>query len=343
MVYELFKSCMPSFTSHGPFTSVAFAQVLSHIGPVSAGFTDSGATPEAHETVVATPSYDDISATIADAVSQNFLGTHSLGDDWDDMVQHDNQAMEDQFLRKTGKEVMQVIEKNHKVWSAWIKAEIARRLQEQQQGKAKSPSLSPTDMEAIVQETIRRLSLDMIMKPDYALGSRGASVITSLTTATYIPGDNYMQYVLRHLFDLGPSSNPPDMVLNPDTHVGNCWPMKGSQGSLAIFLSEPIFVQGVTVEHAGKELLVNGTSAPKDIIIYGLLNYKRGLFRDTFEKIRLGEARYDIHSNYTIQTSYLEMLRVSMFEAVLIQIEDNWGNPDYTCLYRVRIHGTPTL
>ena len=35
--------------------------------------------------------------------------------------------------------------------------------------------------------------------------------------------------------------------------------------------------------------------------------------------------------------------RRSIVKAVSFVVEDNWGNTDYTCLYRVRVHGDPVL
>lgn len=29
------------------------------------------------------------------------------------------------------------------------------------------------------------------------------------------------------------------------------------------------------------------------------------------------------------------------FQMVEVKVSSNWGHPDYTCVYRVRVHGTP--
>ncbi|ORY94638.1 UNC-like C-terminal-domain-containing protein [Syncephalastrum racemosum] len=303
---------------------------LSTVGPTG---TPPGGS-ETRQTMESSVTFENTIDSVTDTVSQYLVDKYSPMDVWKAVAQQGKKAATDLISRIIRKQVMQFVEGDQEIFLAWIKAKIDEQCQ-QQQKDASTSNLDLMDTEAIVQETIRRLSLDILMKPDYALASRGANVIMSLTTATYIPDDGYVQSVLRAFFNFGLSSNLPLMALTPDTHVGSCWPMKGSQGSLGILLSTPVFVEGITIEYAGKELMVDQTSAPKDIVVYGLLNYKYGFFRDTYEKTRLGAATYDIHNNFTIQTFSFEMLRFSTFKAVLLQIESNWGNPDYTCLYRL--------
>ena len=55
------------------------------------------------------------------------------------------------------------------------------------------------------------------------------------------------------------------------------------------------------------------------------------------QSVHLGEVQYDI--NYrAVQTFRLEHSNMA-FENVRIKIQSNWGNPNYTCIYRIRIHG----
>ena len=54
------------------------------------------------------------------------------------------------------------------------------------------------------------------------------------------------------------------------------------------------------------------------------------------EFVQLGQVQYD--TNYrAVQTFRLE--NANIFQNIRINIESNWGNPNYTCIYRIRIHG----
>lgn len=51
---------------------------------------------------------------------------------------------------------------------------------------------------------------------------------------------------------------------------GECWAFEGSEGSVAISLSMPIFVGGFTMEHTPKELSPHGNikSAPHQFSVW---------------------------------------------------------------------------
>jgi len=59
--------------------------------------------------------------------------------------------------------------------------------------------------------------------------------------------------------------------------------------------------------------------------------------------IRLARFTYDIHSPHVIQTFPVpqEIQDIGAdFGTVILRVKNNWGEEDYTCLYRVRVHGT---
>ena len=53
--------------------------------------------------------------------------------------------------------------------------------------------------------------------------------------------------------------------------------------------------------------------------------------------VQLGNVEYDIHYK-AVQTFRLEN-SAEYFQKVRFNVESNWGNPNYTCIYRIRIHG----
>ncbi|ORY94981.1 UNC-like C-terminal-domain-containing protein [Syncephalastrum racemosum] len=259
-------------------------------------------------------------------------------DIWQEMLRHNQKAFEDMVGRIVDKFVMDTFDKKKDTFAEWIEAEVTRQRQMGSVGRKEGHM----DLEPLVQAAIQKLSSDTLAQPDFALATRGSRVIPSLTSKTFVPGaDNWMQHILRNAFSMGPPTTSPLIALMPDTNVGNCWPMQGQNGSLGILLSEPAYIHGFTVEHVGKELLTDRRTAPKEISIHGLSHYEHGLFSDTYKRVLLGKATYNVTSDLNIQTFPLYSQRASRFMGVQVQIESNWGNPDYTCLYRIRIHGSP--
>ncbi|XP_071656413.1 SUN domain-containing protein 3-like [Patagioenas fasciata] len=98
-------------------------------------------------------------------------------------------------------------------------------------------------------------------------------------------------------------------------HPGNCWPFPGSQGHVFIKLSMPLIPRAVTMDHVSGTVF-HGESisgAPKDFAVYG--------FKEEHEE----------QGMFLGQFTFLTRL----------QVLSNWGHPDYTCLYRFRVHGDP--
>lgn len=254
-------------------------------------------------------------------------------------LRRNEKALEDMVSRIVNRHVMDTFDMKKDMFAEWIEAEVTR----QRQMGWVAPKGGKMDLESLVQAAIQKLSRDVLAQPDFALATRGSRVIPSMTSKTYVPGtDTWMQRLLHSAFSLGPPSLSPLVALMPDTNVGNCWPMQGMNGSLGILLSEAAYIHGITIDHVGKELLTDRSTAPKDIVIYGLSDYEHGLFSDTYEKVFLGQVTYNITSDMNIQTFPLHSHRAMRFKAVEVQVKSNWGNPEYTCLYRVRVHGAQT-
>lgn len=196
-----------------------------------------------------------------------------------------------------------------------------------------SPSLNE-----LIQAAVRTYHQDVLNTADFALESRGGRILHSKTSATYQP----LSFLLQRLFkSLGLSiwEHPPELAIRANTNVGDCWTMAGSEGTLAILLSQPIHIQSVTIDHPSRELLLDGIhSAPKDLEFFGLSSYPPN---DQFYT-PLGSVRYDIENNSSnIQTFDLQIHPTQASRAVLVKVNTNWGNPDHTDIYRIRIHGLP--
>ncbi|NXX77889.1 SUN2 protein, partial [Urocolius indicus] len=185
----------------------------------------------------------------------------------------------------------------------------------------------------IVGQALKRYSEDRVGMVDYALESAGASVINTRCSETY-----ETRTALLSLFGipLWYHSQSPRVILQPDVNPGNCWAFRGSQGFAIIRLSGIIRPTAVTLEHIPKALSPQGTipSAPKDFAVYGLKEEREE------EGLLLGQFTYN-HDGDPIQTFYLEGDAVGTYQLVELRVLSNWGHPEYTCIYRFRVHGEP--
>ncbi|ORZ22827.1 hypothetical protein BCR41DRAFT_293608, partial [Lobosporangium transversale] len=160
-------------------------------------------------------------------------------------------------------------------------------------------------------------------KPDYALFSAGGEVMLEMTSATYkapkkptLLGNLGLKYIFSPPRSFSSSLLKPASpleVIQPGTHIGRCWAMNGTEGQVAIRLSRRIVVTEITIEHVHPRVAYERGSAPRGIEIWRIK---------------------------AIQTFPIPLSKqnVPAF-GVVIRIKSNWGNPRFTCLYRVRVHG----
>ncbi|XP_065603650.1 sperm-associated antigen 4 protein-like isoform X2 [Cyrtonyx montezumae] len=127
--------------------------------------------------------------------------------------------------------------------------------------------------------------------------------------------------------------NHPDSILQPSISPGKCWPMEGYQGQVVITLPAEILPTCVTVQHIFKKTSPSGTvsSAPKDVAVLGL-------DVDREEEVLLGSFTFDVEKE-PIQTFLLKKNPPRAFQHIKFLVKSNWGNPEYTCIYRVMVHG----
>ncbi|XP_055875559.1 SUN domain-containing protein 2-like isoform X1 [Biomphalaria glabrata] len=196
----------------------------------------------------------------------------------------------------------------------------------------------------IVEEALYKYSADRLGITDYALESSGATVLCS--SETY-----YSKFGMISVFNLPTwyHASTPSSVIQPDVQPGNCWAMNGNFGFVTIQLVMPVVVTAVTLEHIPKEISVAGRldSAPRDFMIIGK---ERGL--DSPDVI-LGSFTYKIGEN-PIQLFHIKDPNCLMKETpekcgpnkliisiITLKILNNYGNQEYTCIYRFRVHGNP--
>ncbi|XP_068280254.1 SUN domain-containing protein 1-like isoform X2 [Nyctibius grandis] len=193
--------------------------------------------------------------------------------------------------------------------------------------------ITKAQAQIIVNNALKLYSQDKIAMVDFALESGGGSILSTRCSETF-----ETRTALISLFGipLWYFSQSPRVVIQPDMYPGNCWAFKGSQGYLVVKLSMKIYPTAFTVEHIPKSLSPTGniTSAPRNFSVYGLDDeYQEG------GKL-LGQYVYD-EGGEPLQMFPVMEKSENAFQIVELKVFSNWGHPEYTCLYRFRVHGKP--
>lgn len=230
------------------------------------------------------------------------------------------------------------------------------------------PSLSDTHLHAIIDSRIDRTRHDDIGLRDFATVLLGGDYDPRLTSATRplrLAERNQNCEGRTCLVQVGQKS--PLDALTPGTHPKDCWPLRGTYGHLGITLSSNIVVTHVTIDNVVKVLALHVRTAPRNLKLWGILRepiYQeryRTHIRDQGRSMEfpqpplarldtsvswmlLASMTYNISSARNIQTFSVpgELVRLGIpLSTVVLEINDNWGDPKTTCLYRVRVHSEP--
>ncbi|NWY08041.1 SUN1 protein, partial [Nothoprocta ornata] len=120
----------------------------------------------------------------------------------------------------------------------------------------------------------------------------------------------------------------------PSASPGQCWAFHGAVGHVVIRLPENIWPVAVTVEHIPKSVSPTGevSSAPKDFAVFVSLCFAPAR-REGATALREGRPLL------TAPTLPLQKQLPRAFRFIKIQVQSNWGKREYTCLYRVQVHG----
>ncbi|XP_061411263.1 LOW QUALITY PROTEIN: SUN domain-containing protein 1-like [Lethenteron reissneri] len=192
--------------------------------------------------------------------------------------------------------------------------------------------VSEERVQHIVQDALRLYSADRIGQVDYALESAGGSILSTRCTETYETKTAMVSFFGLPIWHL---SQSPRVIIQPDVNPGNCWPFRGTYGYVVVQLSATIRPTAFSLEHVPRSLSPTGavSSAPRDFAVYGLES------EDQEEGLMLGRYNYD-QDGEAIQTFPVqEEMGDTTFRIVELRVFSNWGHPEYTCLYRFRVHG----
>lgn len=176
---------------------------------------------------------------------------------------------------------------------------------------------------------------DNIGRPDLALGTAGAQIISIGNTQVLTPFPNWLSS-----FGFGGISkyfiNGAQRVLQPSIHPGECFAFTGP-GEIVIKLIRSAFIEAVSVEHILPQMSPDGhiLAAPSVFSVYGMENECDSC------AVHLGTFQYDIDKNQSLQEFQLASNTTNKsFPIVKFEFAPNRGDLNYTCIYRVRVHGS---
>eukprot|EP01039_Chlorochromonas_danica_P000040 gene40-43_t len=205
---------------------------------------------------------------------------------------------------------------------------------------------------------IKRKWMERNEDVDFARLTAKAIVVETMTSPTFFPSQIYISSMVKSLMSsiglaqytsiipdwkgekvlrlLGLNAwvGSPEDALVDDLTPGACWPMAGSTGNLTIHLVHPVVLTGVSVEHIAKEIAADWRTAPQEFSLYVSSSEVKSL-----EMVHVLDGRFDWAGN-TSTSQFIPLPQpVSRTSLVTLAIKSNYGHPDYTCLYKLRLHG----
>lgn len=210
------------------------------------------------------------------------------------------------------------------------------------------------------------VSYHNLQRPNFFSFGLGAVVNPSVTSPTFDFAANRAWILKRAILWLSgyglPIPNSPAEALTKWDEAGECWcsPSKGPGAGvqLGVLMSHDLYPKEVVIEHIPKSATLDSKSAPQEMELLAFVEdpekrekvdaRSQALFRRSPEKALakgwylIGTFRYDLNWPNNIQHFYpqvdLQSLGISTRDLV-VRVKSNWGNPNYTCLYRVRVYG----
>ena len=237
---------------------------------------------------------------------------------------------------KINEEVKSLLESNANLYNREkIVEELLVQLKQTNTGDLnEKPSLSglnELEVKSIVEQALLQYDADKTGLFDYALETAGGSVVSTRCTETFVQKSG--MYSIFGIPIWYPSNNP-RTVIQPGVLPGECWAFKGSAGFIVIQLSEPIAPFQFSLEHISKAMSPSGRidSAPREFAVYGLRYDKDP------EPVKLGEYVY-LEDGNPLQFFQVQTDTDLTFAYIELDVNSNYGNLNYTCIYRFRVHG----
>eukprot|EP00934_Nitzschia_sp_Nitz4_P005991 Nitzschia sp. Nitz4//scaffold61_size107673//92874//94279//NITZ4_004252-RA/size107673-processed-gene-0.169-mRNA-1//1//CDS//3329555761//5981//frame0 len=173
---------------------------------------------------------------------------------------------------------------------------------------------------------------------------------------------------IYHTLNLqGGKTLPPEVVLDGKVLPGSCWPMDGSKGQVTVRLPYDIEVESFSIDMVSSDILPEDawSSAPKRMVVVAYPPCEvdatqecHALGFDVNDPMEVAHFELDADgaSIQSFDSIYATMEKAEGDDndtcdqsctkppmrdtaAVTLKIVDNFGSPDFTCIYRFRVHG----
>ena len=204
-----------------------------------------------------------------------------------------------------------------------------------------------------IASALEHFAADRTNRVDYALASSGGRVVAhSPTHRAALSSSSVASKLLAWFTSPHLPEVPADALLDADMSVGHCWPMQSRQGSVIIGLRERVHISGISLQHASINVLPDGgASMPRRVRLSGVedeqLDEARRQVTQGGEEELIGSVLGQFE--YERDGSQVQQWTVGKgkgqhgrgYQYVRLDVLSNYGNNNYTCIYRVRVHGEP--
>lgn len=216
----------------------------------------------------------------------------------------------------------------------------------------------PPNVEQVVEAIVRKALRGPVLRRDFVLKADGGKIIPQLT-ADASKGSRVAAEET--------TSFSPDIILEDGLTIGRCWNAT-VPAQVGLSSSSLIHPTNVTIDHIPAELAADIGTAPRRMILWGMVEGGINLFRyKTFSVVEkskgvsgrygpsisgdqatflsLAVFDYSISADFHIQTfpifEHVVQSRMD-FGVFVLEILDSWGAKN-VCIYRVRVHGEPAV
>lgn len=216
------------------------------------------------------------------------------------------------------------------------------RLQVRKQHLMQSSSMSIVDKLITELEQIKRKIIPVkyvessSVRPDFALQTAGAQILSVGKTEVLTPFPQWLTGIYGFHSISKFFLNGAHRVIQPSIHPGECFAFTGP-GVIIIKLIRDVFIDAVGIEHILPQMSPDGyiLNAPSEFSVYGMEN------EDERSATHLGTYHYDIEKLQSLQEFQLsDNSTDKSFPIVKFEFAPNYGDLNYTCVYRVRVYGS---